>query len=34
MISDVMIGMTSDESELAFFNEGYWSWSVELHSSV
>ena len=31
---DVMIGETSNESGLAIFSEGCWSWSVELYSYV
>ena len=34
LTSDVMIGGTSDESGLVIVNEGCWSWSVELYSSV
>ena len=32
--SDVLTAGTSDESGLAIFSEGCWSWSVQLYSYV
>ena len=34
LTSDVMIGGSSDETKMVFFTEGFWSWGVELYSSV